>query len=75
MKAYIKRKLIRQKMKKLQAEKVKLIEAVKPIDRQLSKLKQKMKDLDMTTSISYVDHAGGTYQIIENDNDELIELF
>lgn len=68
MKPYKKKKLLKQQIKKFLSRKKEIMETVKPLDGKISRLQKKLADIDRTEpfrTITQVDHAAGTYEVIE----------
>lgn len=68
MKPYKKKKLLRQQIKKFLSRKKEIMETVKPLDKKISKLQQKLADIEsekLACTVTQVDHAAGSYDIVE----------
>ncbi len=68
MKTYQKKNLLRQQIKKFLSRKNQITETVKPLNRKISKLQQKLADIEsckLARTVTQVDHAGGSYEVVE----------
>ncbi len=73
MKPSKKKKLLKQQIKKFLSRKKEILETVKPIDKKIYTLEERLAAIEsgeIKRTVTQVDHAGLSYEVVEYGNDE-----